>query len=214
MAHVAVREEHPAPAMVMHWLHLVSMIALIVSGLYIHQPFVPGLMSLMRGSHIVFMWLLIIVAIARVIWAFVGRSSSHGLRETVPDRTHFGWQRENRGTFWPTVGYYLFLRRNPPEGAKFNTLQKLTYVFWLVLIVLQALTGFMLWDATQELFRSLTYSLGGPYYVRVVHYLIMWVFIITTLVHVYLSAMHREVLSLMLWGRESTDARVVQERVR
>lgn len=213
MAHLAVREEHPVPAMLMHWLHLVSIICLTITGFYIHQPFVPGLMSFMRGSHIFFMWLLIIVAIVRVIWAFVGRSSAHGSRDVVADRRHFGWQRENRGTLWPTIGYYLFLRKNPPAGGKFNPLQKATYVLWLVLIVLQALTGFMLWDTTQELLRPLTYSLGGLYYVRTIHYLIMWLFIITTLVHIYLSAMHREALGLMLWGRETgADTAAMEDR--
>lgn len=204
MTHMAVREEHPVPAMIMHWLHLVSIVVLTISGLYIHQPFLPGLMSLMRGTHIFFMWLLIIVLVARIIWAFAGRSSAHGMRDAVPDRRHFGWQRENRGTLWPTIAYYLFLRRNPPAGGKFNPLQKTTYVLWILLIALQALTGFMLWDATAELFLPLTYSLGGPYYVRMIHYLIMWLFIITTLIHVYLSAMHREAFALMLWGRETT----------
>lgn len=198
-----VREEHPMPAVIMHWLHLISMFALIISGLYIHWPFIPGLMSLMRGLHIVFMWVLIIVAIARVIWAFTGRTAAHGSRETVPDYRHFGYQKENRGTLGPTFGYYLFLRKNPPAGGKFNPLQKITYVTWLVLIVLQAITGLALWDPLQAAFMPLTYLLGGLVWVRAIHYIIMWLFIITTLIHIYLSILHPEAVRLMFLWRES-----------
>lgn len=199
-----VREEHPMPAVVMHWLHAVSMFALIISGLYIHWPFIPGIMSIMRGLHIVFMWVLIIVAIARLVWAFTGRgSSAHGSRETVKDYRHFGYQKENRGTLGPTLKYYLFMRKQPPHGAKFNTLQKITYMTWLVLIVLQAITGLALWDPMQQFFMPLTYALGGLVWVRAIHFIIMWLFIITTLIHIYLSALHPEAVRLMFLWRET-----------
>lgn len=206
MAHaLATREEHPAVPRMLHLLHLASMFVLIISGIYISDPFIPGLMGVMRGAHLIFMWVLIIVAIWRVVWAFVGRTAPLGSREPVRDFRHFGPQRENKGTLGGTLAYYLFLRKDPPAVYKYNGLQKGTYVFWLFLIIAQAITGFALWTPTQLVFQPLTYAVGGPIYMRTIHYLIMWLFIITTLIHVYLSSLHRDELTLMFTGRESGE---------
>ncbi len=206
MTETAVRAEHPLTALLLHYFHLVSMIVLIISGFYIHYPIIPGLMGLMRGFHMVGWVVLIVVGIWRVIWAFVGRSSGVLDEERqVADYKHFGYQRENRGTFWPTVSYYLFIRKNPPPIEKFNPLQKLTYLLWLLLIVLAAITGWALWGPTENLFQPLTLALGGLQYMRMYHYIIMWLFILTVALHVYLSALHVAQLRLMFAWRETTD---------
>jgi len=204
MSDVVVREEHPLPAMIMHWVHLVSMAVLIFTGFYIQNPFFAGSMGLMRDLHFLFMYVLIITAVVRVYWAFFGAgSSSHGSRRRVRDYKHFGYERENRGTFWPTVQYYLFLRKRPPAGAKFNSLQKGTYMFWLLLIVLQAITGFAIFTPTQNFFQPLTYAVGGMMAMRAYHYLIMWLFIVTVALHIYLSLLHLPSAALMFFGVET-----------
>lgn len=206
MSHVTTREEHPAPARAMHWFHLVSIVVLIYTGFYIHKPFGPGSMDLMRMLHFVFMFVLIFTAIIRVYWAFFGRGSAgQGSRRRVADYKHFGYERANKGKFVETVKYYLFLRKMHPAGGKYNTLQKGTYLLWLFLIALQALTGFMIWTGvTAGAFLPLTDALGGLIVLRAIHYLLMWVFIITTLVHIYLSIAEAPWQApLMFLGKES-----------
>lgn len=206
MAHgIATKEEHPVVPRLLHLTHLVSIIVLTITGIYISDPFIPGLMSTMRGTHFFFMWLLIIVLIWRIVWAFVGRTAPLGSRETVPDYRHFGPQKENKGTLGGTIAYYTFFRKDAPRVYKYNGLQKGTYVFWIFLIIAQAITGLALWTPTQLVFQPLTYAVGGPLWMRTIHYLIMWVFIITTLIHIFLSTLHREQLTLMFTGRETTD---------
>lgn len=207
MAHATVREEHPLPAVLMHWTHLISMFVLIFTGFYIHKPFFPASMGLMRGLHFFFMFLLIFVAIIRVYWAFFGQgSASHGSRTKIRDYRHFGVQDENRGTLIPTIQYYLFLRKRPPAGGKFNGLQKGTYVAWLLLIALQAITGFAIWTPTQGFFRPMTFALGGMMAMRAYHYVLMWLFIITVAIHIYLSAVHLDQARLMfLWQETPAD---------
>lgn len=205
MAHgYTTREEHPVPAIIMHWLHLISMIVLIYTGFYIHRPFGPGSMDLMRTLHFIFMFVLILTAIARVYWAFFGRGSAMpGSRSRIRDYKHFGPSRENKGQALQTIKYYLFLRRTHPPAAKYNTLQKGTYFGWLLLIALQAITGFALWTNTDDFFRPLTYAIGGPMVMRAIHYIIMWLFIITTMIHIYLSVAEGwRQLPLMFSGRE------------
>jgi Ni/Fe-hydrogenase 1 B-type cytochrome subunit len=199
------REEHPLPAIVMHWLHLLSIAVLIYTGFYIHQPFGPGTMDLMRSLHFVFMFVVIFVAIVRVYWAFLGGGSAKpGSRVKVRDSKHFGRSAENKGQAFETVKYYLFIRKTHPRTAKYNTLQKGTYIFWLLLIAAQAISGFAIWTPTAAFFEPLTYLLGGPIEMRMVHYLIMWLFIITTAIHVYLSVAEAwRQLPLMFFGAES-----------
>jgi Ni/Fe-hydrogenase 1 B-type cytochrome subunit len=204
---LATRQEHPLPAVIMHWVHVVSMIVLIVTGFYIHGPFAPGLMGLMRNMHFVFMFLLILTAIVRVWWAFLGAGTAEtGGTVKRRDYKYFGPQRENRGTLLGTVKYYTFLQKEPPKVSKYNGLQKGTYVFWLLLILLQAITGFALWTPTMAFFQPLTYALGGLMYVRSLHYLFMWLFIITTAIHIYLAVMHFDEFLMMFFWRQSAKA--------
>ncbi|HSK47907.1 MAG TPA: cytochrome b/b6 domain-containing protein [Coriobacteriia bacterium] len=203
---VATVEEHPATPRVLHIIHLVSMFVLIITGFYISDPFFPGGMGIMRGGHLFFMWVLIITAIVRVIWAFVGRTAPLGSHETIRDYKFFGPQKENRGTLGGTIAYYTFMRKEAPTVYKYNGLQKGTYIFWLLLIVAQAITGFALWTPFQLALEPLTYAVGGPIYMRTIHYIIMWLFIITTAIHIYLSTLHMDQFSVMFTGREPGDA--------
>lgn len=205
MASATTREEHPWPAIGMHWIHLLSIVVLTYTGFYIHRPFGPGSMDLMRTLHFIFMFVLVLTAIVRVYWAFAGAgSASQGSRTKIRDYRHFGPQRENKGKAWETVRYYVFLRKSHPVGAKYNTLQKGTYIAWLVLVALQAVTGFAIWANWQEFFLPITNLIGGLVVMRMVHYLIMWLFIITAWVHIYLSIAEAPWQApLMFFGREA-----------
>ncbi len=193
MTHGAFHEDHPLPAVIMHWVHLVSMFVLAFTGFFIHWPFsFAGLaMGTARYLHFVFMYVVLIDLAVRVYWSFFGAGSSlvKGTREKGPDYRNFGPQRLNRGQFLETVKYYLFLRKTHPRTGKFNSLQKGTYVFWAFLLLFQGYTGFAIYGPTYDLpfFAWGTGMVGGLMAMRTIHYLIMWVFILTTLVHVYLS---------------------------
>ena len=53
MAHLAhYREAHPMPFVITHWINLVCMILLIVTGFSIHFPFWPAFMGIARGVHV------------------------------------------------------------------------------------------------------------------------------------------------------------------
>ena len=205
MAGYTTREEHPLPAVVLHAVHLVSMFVLIFTGFYIHYPFFAGAMAAMRTTHFVAMFVLIATTVLRVYWAFAGRGSADpGSRRRVPDWKHFAPETANRGQMIETLKYYLFLRKSHPRTAKFNTLQKATYILWLILIAIQAITGFAMWQPTASAFAPLTYAFGGVMQVRVEHYLVMWLFIVTTMIHIYLSVAEAWVqLPLMFAWRET-----------
>lgn len=201
---LSTHEEHPLPASLMHWAHLISLIVLTVTGLYIHWPWTPGLMGIMRNTHFVFMYVFIFTAIIRVYWAFFGAGSAPlGSHEKIPDYKFFGPQRENRGTIGGTIKYYTFFGKEAPPVSKYNGLQKGTYVFWLFLIAYQAITGFALWSPTAAYFLPLTYVVGGVIVMRMLHYLGMWLFLITVAVHIYLAIVHWDEFMMMFFQVET-----------
>ena len=52
MAHlVHYPEAHPFIFRFTHWVNLICMLLLILSGIEIHYPVVPGLMGMARGVH-------------------------------------------------------------------------------------------------------------------------------------------------------------------
>jgi Ni/Fe-hydrogenase 1 B-type cytochrome subunit len=205
MSHpLATKQEHPLPAIFMHMSHVLSIFVLSFTGFYIHYPFFAGAMGIMRNTHFVFMFVLIFIALARVYWAFFGAGSAE-LGGTVKRRDYkfFGPQAENKGTMLGTIKYYTFLQKEAPPVSKYNGLQKGTYVFWLILIAAQAVTGFALWTPTAAIYLPLTYALGGVIVVRMLHYLIMWLFLITTAIHVYLAVMHVDEFLMMFFHIET-----------
>jgi len=213
MTHGVYREGHPLPTVLMHWLHLVCMILLGFTGFFIDSPFrfFGMTMGTAQWIHYVCMYVVLINLAARVYWAFYGNGSAvaKGTRLIDRDYRNFGPQQANRGQLLETVKYYLFLRKTHPASAKFNSLQKGTYVFWAALLLVQAYTGFALYGPTYNwpFFAAGTAAVGGLMTMRMIHYFIMWVFMITTMVHIYLSvAEDLSALPLMFWWKETPAA--------
>lgn len=196
-------KEHPLAARVMHWIHLVSMTGLGISGFYIHRPFFSGAMGVMRYLHFVCMYVVLLNLVARIYWAFVGEPKD--FCEFVVGK------KDLRGSI-PTIKYYLFLKKDHLKVSKYNPLQKFVYSFWTVLLIAQGLTGFSLYQPALEdklvgpLFNSLNRVVGGAASMRVVHYLIMWVFIVTVAIHIYLSLVEDfSTFLLMFFGLEKKE---------
>lgn len=171
-------EAHPLPARIMHWLHLLCMVLLAFTGFYIHRPFFEGSMALMRYIHFIAMYVVLINLIARVYWAFFGAPR---------DFHEYGFGRRDFKTLWSMIRYYTFTKKEHPDTGKYNILQKGTYNFWVFLLIFQGITGFALYEPTMSYFGWFTQWVGGLGHVRTIHFLVMWVFIITTAIHVYLS---------------------------
>jgi len=204
------REEHPLPAVVMHAVHVVSLILLIFTGFYIRSPFFSGFMGYAETIHQVAMWTFGFTTVIRIYWAFFGAGSAPpGKRTRIRD---FHWfspiRHKGEGNFRDTLKYYLFLRKTYPVVYKFNPLQKGTYLFWtFFLIPMTLLTGLCLWAPTRSFFEPFTYWAGGLAAMRSYHYLLMWVFIVTAGIHLYLvvAEVARE-LPLMFAWKEGKNA--------
>lgn len=205
MAHLAHYDEaHPLPFRITHWINLVAMVFLIISGCIIHFPFVPGVMGVARGAHILFGFVLTINCLVRVIMAFVVKSApTGGTRAVVKDYKTWLPQVDNRHQLGAWIKYYLFMKKDHPQSAKLGVPQKISYLLIPVLILIMFVTGLCIWGPTMGATAGLTAALGGTMAVRIIHYFMMFVFIIFIFIHVYLANIEGFAPSkLMFFGKE------------
>jgi len=207
------REAHPLPFVINHWINLVCMVLLIFTGFCIHYPFLPYMMGIVRGLHIFSAVVFFINAVVRVLLSFVVRSAQYeGTRKGLDrDIKNFLPSKANRHQFWPWIKYYLFIKKEHPKGTKYGSPQKIAYAALPILILLSALTGFSLWSVTADyaLFAWFTDLLGGPMNVRMLHYVLMWIFIIFIFVHVYLANIYGSSASKMMFFRKEHGGEVI-----
>lgn len=186
--------DHAPPALpkFMHASHMIMMVVLGFTGMYIRFPFFDGGRIAMRYTHYFAMIVVTVVLVWRVWYAF---KSKHA------DWREFAVTREDLQSAGGVLMYYGYLSNNKPHVAKYNVMQKMSYLLFLVMMVLMAFTGFTM--VTSGFIFGLSprdLLLGwwlGPlvgstdlagWYMRTFHYVLNWGFIIMTTVHVYLSA--------------------------
>ena len=176
----AEEKRHPLSFRILHELIMASIIILIITGFYIHRPFVGGggfLMATVRGVHFFFAAVLVISTIIRVIGMFVGKDRDW--RSFVPTGSDI--------KLLPgVISYYAYLSREPVLKKKYNPLQMFSYCLAFVLIVFQALSGLaLMWPSA---FGWFNYSwFQNSIEVRIAHFVVTWLFIMFLMIHVYLT---------------------------
>jgi len=175
-----------------HWVRFIAIVLLVITGFYIHSPFMSGgtggfLMGWMRFIHFLSAYALILGLVVRVYLAFNSRFSG--------DWKDFSIMKNLAGV--PDIlSYYLFIKGTHKEYGRYNPLQALAYLGMAIMIVFVSLTGAALYKGNlfgfinaASSFAWVNRMFGGESYVRIWHYLSMWIFIIFIFVHVYLSLM-------------------------
>lgn len=180
-------EGGPIPALpkFLHFQHVAAMIALGVSGMYIRFPFYNGGRAFMQWVHYIAMIIVIVNLIVRLWYAFGSRRR---------DYREFAISKRDLTTAPKVILYYIFVKPSKPHLGKYNIMQKGTYTLFVPLLIAQAITGLMLWRlmlpivdvSLQQLVAGLI-GASGVWWIRTVHYLINWLFIVLTTIHVYLS---------------------------
>ncbi len=172
---------HPLSFRILHELIIVSIILLIITGFYIHRPFIGGagfLMSLTRGVHFFFAAVLVIAVVVRIISMFVGK-----------DRD---WR-----SFLPTwsdikllpriIAYYAYMGKEPELEKKYNPLQMISYCLAFILVIFQIISGLAM-KYPDGAFSWFNYGLfNNEIEVRIAHFVVTWLFIMFIMIHVYLT---------------------------
>ncbi len=180
------------PVRVTHWLIVISIVVLSATGLYIHSPFlVPSTpvgastqMATVRFWHEIFAIVFSLSIAVRFYWGFVGNSFS-SWRQIVPHRREqFYWLGE-------MFKYYTFRRRHPVPYTGHNHLAGLAYTVVSAGLFGQVLTGLLLFGWIMQsgpvhlLFGWGGSVPGGIQTVRMLHYILTFLFAAFAIHHVY-----------------------------
>lgn len=168
-----------------HAFHMFGMIILGFTGMYIRFPFFYGGRSLMRNIHYVVMIIVILTLIWRVWYAFRSKTNA--------DWREFAIGKPDIDTALGVLAYYGYVSDSKPHVAKYNVMQKMSYNLFLYMMIVQVITGLLIWRTPLPLIGSmygLTTALltaSGVVWIRLFHYILNWGFIIMMTVHAYLA---------------------------
>jgi Ni/Fe-hydrogenase 1 B-type cytochrome subunit len=192
----------PLQPKLLHFTHVACMFILGGTGLFIR--FNPIARGTMQWLHYVAMFVVTINLVWRLWYAFGSRQR---------DYKEFAITSRDIVTAPKVILYYIFVKPSKPHLGKYNVMQKGTYTIFVPLLILQAITGFMLWRLQFPLIGSLQgLSAGligatGIWIVRTTHYIINWLFIILTTIHVYLSVTEDFPAFMDFFGLGALDTR-------
>lgn len=177
--------KHPMSYRILHEIIMVSILLLIITGFYIHRPFVGGagfLMSLTRGVHFFFAAILIITFVTRIIVMFVGKDRDW--RSFIPTGSDFKLLPK-------IINYYAYIGKEPEVKKMYNPLQMLSYCVIFLFIIFQIISGLAL-QYPDGAFSWFNYGwFNNEIEVRMAHFVVNWLFLIFIMIHVYMSIRER-----------------------
>lgn len=173
-----------------HWINVLSIVILAVTGLFIGSPFNIGgsasdfTMGWMRFVHFTAAYTFAVSVLSRMIWSLIGNKYA-GWREFLPFLTATGREKMNR-----MLRYYMFVDKEVPESVGHNPVATTAYLALFLLYILMILTGFSLYAEHAPggvMHKSLgfMYSLFSNQGMRLAHHLSMWMIFGFIINHIY-----------------------------
>ena len=182
------------PIRAMHWAAAISIVTLVVTGLWIGRPYFLSVgpspnfgLQWVRLVHFIAAGVLVATAIVRVYWLFAGNRF-----ERLP--ALFPVRKSDWVNLVKMVKFYLMIHpERSPRYLGHNPLQQLAYTFTYVVAGIMVVTGFIMFgEANPHGFFMHTVGqlapyLGGFQGVRVIHHVATWYFPFFIILHVYLA---------------------------
>jgi len=186
------------PVRFYHWLNALAILVLAVTGYIIGNP--PALQSSTEASfgywfgtvrfvHFVAAFIFFFNFIYRIYFGFVGNRFANW-ENFIP---------HTKAQFAEIIQVLkidiLQIKQEPIKALGHNALAGFTYFITFIVFLFQAITGFGIYAAMSDswlpgLFTWIVPLMGGDAQVRVWHHLMMWFFIVFSMVHVYLVFYH------------------------
>ncbi len=179
------------PVRFTHWINVLCIILLSVTGLYIGKPFVHAvsskeyIMGWMRYLHFLAAYTFLMSMIIRLYWAFLGNRYASW-------RVWFPFTSKQWSDLIDAVKFYLFISKKPPYAVGHTALAGLTYLFVFALFIFQIVSGFALYSVTHDgaIWTVLGGWLTGIMYlqtIRLLHHLTMYLIFAFVIAHVYIG---------------------------
>jgi len=180
---------------VLHWLWVLLIVALAVTGLMIGEGWLLWYGDLANGFafgwirlvHYVAGWLLAVVLLLRAARCFFGSNRYQRWSALVPLSL-----RSLKDTVITAKDYLLMRSWRNPRYIGHNPLQQWTYTAILLLLVGMVVTGFSMYAMYEprhwffRWFMWLNHLIGSPN-VRLIHTIGMWLLLLFLPAHIYLS---------------------------
>jgi thiosulfate reductase cytochrome b subunit len=199
-----VRQLHPLPIRVMHWINAVTMIVMIGSGWKIYNDEVlfgwlhfPDAVTIGKWAqhglqwHFFGMWVLALNGIAYLTY---GLATGRFRRMLLPIR----WSE-----LIATIRDALRFRLSHDDPTKYNTVQKLLYVGVILVGILTVASGLAIWKPVQ--FSEFLTLFGSFQNARLVHFFCMAAIVGFLIVHVSLALLVPHTLVAMFTGGPPVD---------
>ncbi len=186
------------PVRLYHWINALCILVLSATGYLIGNPFIlissaeayQGYwFGTVRFIHFLFAYIFFFNFVYRIYFGFVGnRFAKWG--------TFIPHKKEQFSEMLQVLKIdILQIAQAPLKAIGHNSLAGFTYFITFLVFLFQSITGFGMYAAMSEswfpgLFAWIVPAMGGDAYVRVWHHLMMWVFIVFAMVHVYLVFYH------------------------
>ncbi len=194
-----MEERHSGWIRLFHWINMIAITLLVLTGFYIHSPHGFRLFANMdnaRMLHFAMAYLLCFGVVGRVYYAIV-----------TGDAKNVWFDFKNDPKKFPSmIKYYTFMADDHPYYGKYNPGQKMMYSGFLFMVIIQVVTGFILYKPQVAFWSTMGDYLGGEIALRMVHLIITWLFVLAVVAHVYLDISEGvPVLKSMFTGKMPAD---------
>ncbi|RIV67402.1 Ni/Fe-hydrogenase, b-type cytochrome subunit [Flagellimonas aequoris] len=190
------------PVRFFHWINALSIVILAITGFIIANP--PAILSNREASdiywfgtvrfiHFATAYVFFFNMILRIYWSFVGNRFSSW-------RAFWPFNKKMWHNFLHVIKVDVLLANEKKPDIKdisigHNSVAAISYVILFLLALVQVFTGFGLYSSTAswwlpKMFSWVVPFLGGDFIVRTIHHTTTWLFILFTLIHVYLVFYH------------------------
>lgn len=180
------------PVRLTHWINVLAILTLCVTGFYIGAPFMHAtsskqyIMGTVRFIHFIAGYTLLCSLIIRIYWAFMGNKYASW-------RVWFPFNKQRRADFMDAVKYYTFLSRKPPYAVGHTAIAGLAYFFVFGMFAFQIFSGFAMYSQAKPggvvwaLLGGWMLALADIQILRMLHHVVMYLLVVFVFIHIYIA---------------------------
>jgi Ni/Fe-hydrogenase 1 B-type cytochrome subunit len=191
-----------------HWIRVLSIVVLLVTGFYISVPFIIPAVNAeptnfvnaeFRAVHQIFGFVMISMFIGKTYYFFFSKKNRMEINSFKDLFSVKNWVSQ--------VGYYLFISKHPKLSGAYNVVQLMAYFIFYIAITGLIITGLILYVHNYHnglgglLYGSMRYleaMSGGMAFIRELHHVLMWGVILFIVGHIYMVVFNA------VYGKEGT----------
>jgi len=184
-----------AAVRITHWVNVLCIIILVMTGLYMHYPFLkpnpvdfPYMMGYARYVHYLTGIIFSISVLSRIWWGVVGN-------KYASFRTFYNpFNKDDRKMIITFAKYYTFLEHKPPHLLTHNPMAQYAYIGIFLVFLFQMFSGYALWtqihpDGAFYAFFGSIFGIMSNQWVRYLHYFMVYIIACFLIVHLYAAVL-------------------------